>query len=426
MVMIKAPIKLMVVSPFSVHNQVDHAGGQTLNYYLKKFSDDPAFEVGYVVPYTCSDQSYGAMKEQYKEKGKDFSQEVPYLNRVLRFLYWRSICYPLSLLNAKRIMLDPMTESAIMKGLEQARQVGWIPDIVILEWTQMIFLNDRVKKLFPHARIIGTAHDVSFQGLERKGRCTSVYTRLERMYWRRIAYLEKKYEVRQLKSMDLAIVFDIKDKDLIVAEHVDEDKIGVITPFYHQFVPEIRPNKRIGKIIFFGAMHRLENQTAVDWFITKVFKPLRENILKLEFVVIGGGLPAKFAQRYNDSGVAFTGFVNDPGACFSNAICMVAPMFLGAGIKIKVLEGMAAGLPVLTGKVGIEGIGAEPGKQYVHCETPDEYRYAILALLAEPMESQNIGKNAQRFVTSQYDLLGSYTCYREKILELLNRRACSL
>ena len=70
--------------------------------------------------------------------------------------------------------------------------------------------------------------------------------------------------------------------------------------------------------------------------------------------------------------ITVTGFVKEISKYFEQSLCLVAPLVLGAGIKIKVLEAMSAGLPVLTNQIGIEGIPAQNGIHYYYCERPQE------------------------------------------------------
>ena len=94
-------------------------------------------------------------------------------------------------------------------------------------------------------------------------------------------------------------------------------------------------------------------------------------------------------------------------------MCIVAPLVLGAGIKIKVLEALSAGMPVLTNDIGIEGIPAQNGKEYIHCNEPNEYAKYIKQLHENRNLARKFSRNASSFIMSHYDLKQSMESFCE-------------
>ena len=86
------------------------------------------------------------------------------------------------------------------------------------------------------------------------------------------------------------------------------------------------------------------------------------------------------------------------------AVCLVAPLKLGAGIKVKILEAMSAGIPVLTNEIGIEGIEAVNEKEYILCSSPDEYADSIRRLLSDRHLGKNYLLNSKRFIKKKYHM----------------------
>lgn len=97
-------------------------------------------------------------------------------------------------------------------------------------------------------------------------------------------------------------------------------------------------------------------------------------------------------------------------------MCMVAPLVLGAGIKVKIIEALSSGIPVLTNEIGIEGIHAETGRDYLLCRTPEEYAEAIQKAANGKLDS--IGENGRRFVSTEFNVEGSIENYKERIVNL--------
>ncbi len=97
---------------------------------------------------------------------------------------------------------------------------------------------------------------------------------------------------------------------------------------------------------------------------------------------------------------------------------MALPLLRGAGIKIKVLEGLSAGIPVLTNEVGIEGIGAAPGTEYLHCTTPEEYAKIVKDLIYGIIPIGFLEKNAREFMEKNYDAGARVQAFIKCVYEL--------
>jgi glycosyltransferase involved in cell wall biosynthesis len=85
------------------------------------------------------------------------------------------------------------------------------------------------------------------------------------------------------------------------------------------------------------------------------------------------------------------------------ATVYVAPIATGAGTRTKLLEAMAAGLAIVTTRVGIEGIDAIDGQQVLLADPPGAFTTAVLRLLADPAERRRLGAAARRLMEERYD-----------------------
>ena len=107
----------------------------------------------------------------------------------------------------------------------------------------------------------------------------------------------------------------------------------------------------------------------ITWILNKYYY----FFYNLHFYIIGGN-PHQSLFKYESERIHITGFVDSIDFYFSNCIALVVPLLLGAGIKVKVLEAMSAGVLVLTNDIGIEGIPAKDGEHYFHCESATDYK----------------------------------------------------
>jgi glycosyltransferase involved in cell wall biosynthesis len=101
--------------------------------------------------------------------------------------------------------------------------------------------------------------------------------------------------------------------------------------------------------------------------------------------------------------VRFEGYVADLGARLREAACFVAPIVSGTGIKTKVLEAMAAGVPVVTTAEGVAGLQVAHGRDCFVCRRPADFAEAFRAL-ADPGLAAEISQNARRYVGENFSL----------------------
>ena len=400
---IQKRIKILFIPAFSCHDKVAHAGGQVCNNYLSKFYNDNNFEVGFAVRAKDTDVDYIAMKEKYK-LAKDFSMIIK-SNSIKRYYYSLiTRFYRYFYFNPKLLITSVSYRDFVNKTVKKIKRL-WYPDVVILDWTQINIWAEIVRKVFANSKIVSFEQDVSFLGIKRR-----YPTNLK------IQEKFKLEEIKALKVVDLVITLNEKDK-LALLPYINEDKIKVVHPYYHAYGKEDQNFDKRNGILFFGAMGRSENIEAVEYFLKEVF-PFIRNKSQIVFYCVGGGVKEFLINKYKADSIKFTGYVEDPSEYFDKSFCMVVPLFHGAGIKVKVLEGMASGLPVITNDIGIEGIPALNKYHYIHCNSSEEYINAIDELFANKEKCKFYSKNAIEFIKENFDLNKSYLEYKEAIINL--------
>ena len=221
-------------------------------------------------------------------------------------------------------------------------------------------------------------------------------------------------EIKALKSSDLIILNNFKDKKLLEGFGVKEN-IKVWSPYFDSMLEIKRHEKLENNIIYYGAMGRPENYLSAIWFIENVFNKLNTDDLK--FLIIGGN-PNQELYKYKSERIQILGFVDDVSQYFSKSLCLAAPLVLGAGIKIKVLEAMSAGLPVLTNEIGIEGIPATNQLDYFHCTTPEDYIDVINRIVNNNIDLSVISENSKSFVEDNFNYTKSSLDFIDWMMKL--------
>lgn len=170
--------------------------------------------------------------------------------------------------------------------------------------------------------------------------------------------------------------------------------------------------RRIGFLASFG--HQ-PNVDAALYFAQEIFPLVRARLPDAEFVVAGKNPPAALLGM-RGAGVSCLGFVEEVASFYGSVDVVVAPIRFGGGIKLKVLEAMACGKPVVTTSVGAEGIAESGAGALVVADDPEGFAGAVIALLADQERRAALGKEARQLIERRFswrrvidDLDGIYT-----------------
>jgi len=162
-----------------------------------------------------------------------------------------------------------------------------------------------------------------------------------------------------------------------------------------------------GRVLFVGALQRPLNIQYLRYLAEKVWPVVRLEIPDAELLVVGGGLPAKEKERLSFvHGIRLAGFVENLELAYKSASVFAAPVLSGGGIIVKILDAMAAGVPVVTTSYGNEGIRAVPGEDILVSDSPEEFARAIVSLLLDPHLRAVIGERGRLHMERRFSVGG--------------------
>lgn len=376
--------KVLWISLRAPYEKVSHGGGKTHLFYLKSFLEDGGFDITLLS--FCYENEKGNAK--YAHNNLKYDVSVIKKNESLRTILGK-MGMPASLLEYSYIKKE------IVRKIKECKHSGYYPKYVFLHWTEIVMLEKMIRQFFPDSIIIAIEEDVTFLKLERKEKTAIGIKKIIYSIQRLIL---KQKELDSLKESNLVVLNNKKDLKLVIENGVEASKCISSVPFFED-MSHVRRKSECGTLLYWGAMNRPENIEAVKWFVNNVLSKVEETKL----IVLGANPPDEIKQLESPS-VVVTGFVDDPTPFFENCMCMVVPLLSGAGIKIKVLEGMSAGIPVLTNTIGIEGIEAIHMESYIHCETSEEYCEWIKRLMEDEKLVHSIGEWAKMNIKNSYNL----------------------
>ncbi len=387
--------KVLWISLFIPYDQVRHAGGKIHNYYLKALNAFGKYDISLLTFAEPGDMAKHDL-DQYHIKHDIICYDQNIYSKMQRKLLNLESTY--NPYNRYGRALHNYDILSIHKHIKKYVADGYSPDIVILQWTQIVFMISFIKKWFPNAKVVAIEEDVTYLSYQRK---MQVYPKAFLRYISKLSfYRVKKLELEALKKADLIIVNNPKDERLIRNDGIKNKRIFVWTPFFQNYLAVERRCEN-HNIIFYGGMGRQENYLSAIWFAEKVMPRLLDTDVR--FLIIGAN-PDKSLYSHVTDRVEVIGYVEHVEDYLSKAMCLVAPLVFGAGVKIKVLESLSAGIPVLTNAVGIEGIHAKNGKEFFLCTTEEEYEKCIRKLLSGEIDMETVSEKGKNFIRSYYNL----------------------
>ena len=385
------------------YDDVAHAVGKIHNFLLKFFISKD-FDC-YLVSFAKEDEFDKIDLDKY-----NIPYDVAKISFQKNLLYFGKKFFSLVFVITYLLGLDTAWYVwRILKAVLRYKRKNNEPDIVILQWTSVVNQIWWLKKIFPKSKFIAIEEDVTFL---KKERILSKSSFLKKFFRKPAFAIFKKIELNSLKLSDLAVLNNEKDQELIVREGVGKEKTYVCHPFF-QDMHYVNCNYFGKDILFYGAMNRPENYQSAIWFIEKVFSKLEP--LGFQFIVVGNRPHDSLKHFDNGKTILVTGFVENVTPYFENSLCLVAPLVMGAGVKIKVIEAMSSGLPVLTNEIGIEGIPAKDGEEFFLCESPEEYVDKIEKLSTNAPLGCEMGKKAKEIIKKKFNYKNDAQVLLEKI-----------
>jgi len=269
-------------------------------------------------------------------------------------------------------------------------------DVVLVEYWQLY----PVMEYFPEDRVVLLTHDIDLL----VNRANAL---LERRLWRKLAkvrrwMVEQREEVRTYQRAPRILA--LTERDAHAVRKLSRDRAWVeVLPFGldpSRFEPS-PDNVRRREVLFMGTLAAPFNRDALDYFVDSIY-PLLDDIGEFEVTIVGGELPARHARIARDPRVSVVGRVPDVRPYLHRAACIVIPLRFGGGLRIRTLESMMAGLPVVCTSVAIAGMDFEAGKHFLLADTPSEFASQTKLMVNEPAEAAVIAAAARERVIALY------------------------
>jgi glycosyltransferase involved in cell wall biosynthesis len=157
-------------------------------------------------------------------------------------------------------------------------------------------------------------------------------------------------------------------------------------------------------ILHIGTMYWPPNVDGVLWFVQEVYPLIRQQRPDVQLDVVGARPPREIvALDDSDASVSVAGYVTDPTSHLQRAALMVVPLRAGGGMRVKILNAWAQGIPIVSTTLGCEGIAATPGQNILLGDIPEEFATAVLNLLNDRDLANQVADRGRQTVVEKYD-----------------------
>lgn len=340
-------------------------------------------EIGHTI-HVLSFNTTGIVQEDYSSLEKICENLI-----VIKLSPWKKAINCLL-----RPWLPPLIASRIDKRFsEKLDELINNCDAIHVEFSQMLYYLRYLKIKNLNKNIYFYSHDIISQKTFREAARSYFLNPVKTLIW----ISTKIFEPYFLKFCNKIIVFCEKDKSLLA-----KSKIPIkIIPLYTDSTKiefDTKPKKRIA---FFGALNRKENYSAVIDFIHHCWKYIIKSYPDLEFYVIGQKPPASVKEWNGKLNIKVTGFMDDPYKEIAESMVSIAPIKLGAGLKVKVLESLMCDCPVVAFPAGAEGIDVTSEHGLIITNNYHEMQKKIIMIIESQIKYER--NSIRDFVSAKYN-----------------------
>jgi glycosyltransferase involved in cell wall biosynthesis len=274
-------------------------------------------------------------------------------------------------------------------------------DVVQVEGVHLTPYLPYIRAARSRAAIIGDWHNIESEIMWRYSENTAGLH--HRLYARRTADLLEKMEVRLLKGCEAHSVASQREKEKLLTRVpgaiISVVESGVDFSAYST-IPAGGPRR---DLLFVGSMDYHANIEAAVRFAADTWPVLHARRPELRFVIVGRSPARSVRALARLPGVAVTGTVEDVRPYYSQALATVVPLRVGSGTRLKILESMAAGVPVVSTRLGAEGLEVTEDRDILLAETAAESLHAVEALAGDAERWHSIAAAGREVARTHYD-----------------------
>ncbi|HBL73689.1 MAG: hypothetical protein A2W90_13250 [Bacteroidetes bacterium GWF2_42_66] len=342
--------------------------------------------------------------EKHKAKKKDIPENLKaladfhFVDVPASISVWgaiRNLLFSRLPYNAERFISEDFS-LALIKLLQKKKY-----DIIQLEG---LYLCPYIALIRRHsdAKIVYRAHNIEHEIWNRTAKMTQGP---KKNYLKLLAARIKRFEISYLNDYDLLVPITERDAAMLNSMGNKKPYFTSQTGIDLSFLIPTAKNLEFPSLFHIGSLDWSPNQEGLIWFLNNCWPVISKKYTELKFYIAGRNAPLWLEKKFSLKNIVYLGEIEDAYEFINSKAIMVVPLFSGSGMRIKIVEGMALGKPIVTTSIGTEGIETTSGEDILIADDAESFNNAIYTLLENREVFDKIGKNAIDLIRKKFDNL---------------------
>ncbi|MFH1313367.1 MAG: glycosyltransferase family 4 protein [Candidatus Eisenbacteria bacterium] len=320
------------------------------------------------------------------------------------------------LLSAFPVNIAKHDSSALAGRLSQDvmdREYG----IIVLDSFHLSSWLPALRNRFPGCPVVLRQHNLEWRVVE--GHAEYVRNPVKRALIRWQARKLKSLELKTFPAFDMCVCISDVERQTVSRE-APQSRVMTI-PCSIDCALTARPPAAKFDLCFIGRLDWYPNRQGLLWFLREVYPLVRDEHPDVSLVIVG--MKADFpVTEFANQNVTFTGVVDDYKQVLSSCRLFVNPVFYGGGIRIKALDVMALGLPLVSTWKGVEATGARPDTHFLLAETRKEFVEKTASALSHPAQLELMADRSMQHVCGRFSSEAVSSAWGEVLSHLIRGR----
>jgi len=225
---------------------------------------------------------------------------------------------------------------------------------------------------------------------------------LERIYayfqWRKLV----RYERKMCLKSNLVITLSKVDEGYIkrLSLHINTEVVSCGVDFEYFKPPSLE--REMDKIIYIGGLSFQPVFEGIYYFLKKTWPKIKNSCPEVKFYILGKYPGDKYKKIKDIPDVVFLGYVQDVRPHMATSTLTVVPHRIASGVRLKILESMTMGLPIVSTSIGCEGISVLNGEHILIADSPELFAEKVITLLKDGNLRRNLAEKAYTLVQNKY------------------------
>lgn len=250
---------------------------------------------------------------------------------------------------------------------------------------------------------------------------------LKRLIYQREARALARYEAELCAKYDHVTFVTDEDRALIEQQiarwnvRVPDQRLTTIPicidPSDKQLIQPIAQPRRVTAM---GVMFWPPNAEGVLWFAQEIWPSIHARQPQLTFTIVGKNPPEYLTQLHGTNSIEVLGFVPEVESILAETAAFVVPLRAGGGMRVKILDTWCWGMPIVSTRIGAEGIEIRDGENILIADEPEAFGAAVLRAVTDPELNRSLRGNGRRWVEEKYDWKTIYEAWDTVYARMLN------